>query len=63
MKMRNNPPPPPTPTVPPPTRLDGGATVPLVAIGGAEDGATPSTSIVLEGVKLGELGRRKSGLA
>lgn len=28
--------------------------VPLVAIGGAEDGAAPSTSIVLEGLKLGE---------
>eukprot|EP00903_Cladosiphon_okamuranus_P015357 g14183.t1 len=35
------------------TTLDGGAMVPLVAIGGAEDGAAPSTSIVLEGLKLG----------
>ncbi|CAM9542434.1 unnamed protein product [Scytosiphon promiscuus] len=33
--------------------LTGGAMVPLVAIGGVEDGVAPRTGVVLEGLKLG----------
>ncbi|CAN0258931.1 unnamed protein product [Hapterophycus canaliculatus] len=33
--------------------LTSGDTVPLVAIGGVEDGVAPRTSVVLEGLKLG----------
>lgn len=33
--------------------------VPLVALGGAEDGAALPTSMVLQGLKLGKLGGRE----
>lgn len=36
-------------------RLASGAMVPLVAIGGPEDGVAPSPDVILEGLKIGEL--------
>lgn len=36
------------------SRLMGGAMIPLIAIGGPEDGVAPSPDVVLEGLKIGE---------